>query len=137
MMQHELHSTIAQIFEKHKPNNYKIIRDPACEGKQQIHLFCSKGKSRGTLFCDVDLLILKSDKARIIVEIEESNIKPTQICGKYLTSALSNSYATMSQKEPIKLEKLLLFLQIVNAKNNQLKQQKKCKWKTWKKPLNK
>ncbi len=77
------------------------------------------------MFCDVDLLILKSDKARIIVEIEESNIKPTQICGKYLASALSNGYAIMPQKEPIKLEKPLLFLQIVNAKKLPTKTTKK------------
>jgi len=71
-----------------------LLRDKACGGNQHIPLFCTSEKSRETEYCNVDMMILKNDKIKVIVEIEESNVKPTQICGKLLTSALSRFFIT-------------------------------------------
>lgn len=87
-MGHPLHKAIGKIIDEKSLPGCKILKDPACGGKQKFPLFSSKRKSRETEYCDVDILILKSNKIRVIIEIEEANVKPTQICGKLLTSAL-------------------------------------------------
>jgi hypothetical protein len=73
--------------------DYTVIKDPACYEKdnsnQHIPLFCSNERSNSTKFCNVDILILRKQKIRVIVEIEESHVGPTQIAGKFLTSALA------------------------------------------------
>jgi hypothetical protein len=43
-------------------------------------------------FRSVDLLILCNRKIRVIVEIEEADLTPTQIAGKFLTSALASHF---------------------------------------------
>ena len=96
IMDHQLHQHIGNLLEtitRSFPST-RIIKDPACCKEeershwQHIPLFCSRQKSRKTEFCKVDLLILKDEKIKFILEIEESDIKPTQVCGKFLTSAL-------------------------------------------------
>jgi hypothetical protein len=98
-MSHLLHTQIGKLIEEALKDikGLKIVKDPACcrEGEtalQQIPLFCKNLKNRKTRYCCVDLLILQDNKIRVIVEIEESDIKPTQVCGKFLTSALSTYY---------------------------------------------
>jgi len=91
-MKHELHKAIGDIFTDDLLPGYEILKDPACGGEQNISLFCSEEKSNQTKYCDVDLLIVKSNKIKVIIELEQANIKPTQICGKFLTSVLSNYY---------------------------------------------
>jgi hypothetical protein len=86
---HPLHVKVADLVEKALPKSCKLIRDKACGGSQRIPLFISKQKSRGTELCNVDLLVLRDNNVRLIVEIEESDVKPTQVCGKFLCSALS------------------------------------------------
>ena len=91
-MKHPLHKAIGDMFTGGLLPGYEILKDPACGGEQNIPLFCSEEKSNQTKYCDVDLLIVKSNKIKVIIEIEQANIKPTQICGKFLTSALSSFY---------------------------------------------
>ena len=86
-MSHLLHKVIEKIIDKNIPLGYDLLKDHACSGNQNIPLFSSKKKSNQTEYCNVDLLILKKDKIKVILEIEEADTKPTQICGKYLTSA--------------------------------------------------
>lgn len=88
---HPLHKKIAEKIESViVPRS--LIRDEACGGKQRVPLFYDTKKSRETEYCNVDLLVLKENKIKVIIEIEESNVKPTQVCGKFLTSALSRYY---------------------------------------------
>ncbi len=85
MTNHPLHKIIGDIVQDNIFPNCKILKDRACGGKtQRIPLFRSNYKSLDTKYCYVDLLIIKDNKIRVIVEIEEANIKPTQICENIL-----------------------------------------------------
>jgi len=69
-----MHETIGDIFEealRGRPH-YSLIRDKACGGEQRVTLFYTAKKSRETEYCNVDLLVPKGNKIRIIVEIEEA-----------------------------------------------------------------
>ncbi len=113
-----IHKKVGELFKKAIPSNseFTLLLDSACGGNQRIPLFCNSKKSRQTEFCSVDLLILKRNKIKAIVEIEESNIKPTQTCGKFLTSAISRYYIHGSQtNKPIEMSDSVLFIQIVDT----------------------
>lgn len=61
-------------------------------------------------------MILKNHKIRVIIEIEETDIKPTQICGKFLTSALSRYFIHESENNiPIGMSDSVSFIQILNT----------------------
>jgi hypothetical protein len=126
---HPLHKTIADKIELALPP-HASIRDEACGGDQRIPLFCAAKKSRETEYCNVDLLILKENKIRGIVEIEESNVKPTQICGKFLTSALANYYIHSSKEnELIEMDDSVTFIQVVDTSG--LVKNKTAKFRQW------
>ncbi len=96
--------------------NCSIIKDSACGGKQNIPLFCSTEKSNQTEYCNVDLLILQDNKIRVIIEIEEADIKPTQICGKFLASALSSYFIHKTKNDvPIGVGDSVAFIQILDT----------------------
>lgn len=122
-VKHPLHYKIGKRLEKEFRKN--VILDSACanERRQRISIFIEKPKSFEVKICDVDILILKDEKIKIIIEIEESNIKPTQICGKFLTSALGK-YFIHKKKDynPIPYSESVLFMQILN--NSKLKKDK-------------
>lgn len=70
----------------------RLLLDKACDpsAPAQIPLFGSTDLSRRTCLCSVDAAVLDPERRlRLIVEIEESNVKPTQVCGKFLTAAFS------------------------------------------------
>jgi hypothetical protein len=126
-----MHEKIGNIIERALPSEYKVMRDEACGGEQRLPLFYTAEKSRATEYCDVDLLVLKEDKIRIVVEIEESNVKPTQICGKFLTSAMSNYYIHDSKNnKPIEMGDSVTFIQIVDT--SKLVRDKTSKFDQWK-----
>ena len=115
-MEHPLHKIVGQCIDDHKFPNCKIIKDPACGGQQNVPLFCSEDKSNKTEYCNVDLLILKDNKIRVIIEIEETDITPTQICGKFLTSALSSYFIHESENDiPLGMSDSVSFIQILNT----------------------
>ena len=114
-MQHPLHKIVGDLIDSHKFPNCKIIRDVACGGQQNVPLFCSQNKSNETEYCNVDLLILKDNKIRVIIEIEETDITPAQICGKFLTSALSSYFIHESENNiPLGMSDSVSFIQILN-----------------------
>jgi len=115
-MAHPLHKAIGRIVTGNLLPEYEVLKDPACGGKQNIPLFCSNKKSQQTEYCNVDLLIVKSNKIKVIIEIEEANIKPTQICGKFFTSALSSCYiGEYNDNKPVGMDDTVLFIQILDT----------------------
>lgn len=115
-MEHPLHSIVGRMIASRKFPDCKVIRDPACGGQQNIPLFCSQKKSNETEYCNVDILIVKDNRMRVIIEIEETDVSPTQICGKFLTSALSSHFIHESERNThIEMNDSVLFVQIVNA----------------------
>jgi hypothetical protein len=127
---HAIHMAMGRLFEKSLPTGCVLIRDEACGGEQRIPLFCTLEKSRATELCNVDMLVLKENRIRIIVEIEESNVKPTQICGKLLTAALDKYFIHESENdEPIRMDETVTFVQIVDT--SRLVKSKTAKYSQW------
>lgn len=134
---HPLHKIIADKIERALPP-HSLIRDEACRGYQRIPLFCEGKKSRETEYCNVDLLVLKKNKIKAIIEIEESNVKPTQICGKFLTSALARYYIHDNKRnEPVEMSDSVAFIQIVDtSKLVKEKTSKPQQWEALEKSIN-
>ena len=113
-----------------------LLRDGACGGAQHIPLFCSERKSRETEYCNVDLMILKDNKIKVIIEIEESNVKPTQVCGKFLTSALSKYHLHHSTFKA-EMDHSVTFIQILDTSAlNREKTRKTNQWDHLAKSIN-
>ena len=59
-----IHKKVGRTFQEFvsRYSNLTLLRDPACEGKRHIHLFCDPVKSRANEFCNVDMLVLNHDR---------------------------------------------------------------------------
>jgi len=110
--EYELHKEIAKII-KDNIRDYSIRLDPACGGRHRLPLFYDIDKSTENRFCYPDILILDGSKIRVIIEIEASALSPTQICGKFLTSALSQCYI-YKEVEQAEIDGAALFIQILD-----------------------
>ena len=124
-----LHQYIASIFNDIiEKNNFlccELILDRACSGYQSIPLFCNISKSNKTEYCNVDILILKNEKIKVLVEIDVSKIIPTQICGKFLTSALSICYIHKNKSNCIiEMDDSVAFIQVVDTSSLDQKSKK-------------
>jgi len=127
---HELHVSIGDLIEDSLGERVQLVKDQACGGKQQIPLFCSAEKSSRTEYCNVDLLVIQDGKIRVIIEIEESDVKPTQICGKFLTSALARYYIHETEGNvPIGMHDSVTFIQVVDTSNLKSLSAKPYQWK--------
>ncbi len=90
-----------------------VLLEKACGGNTYLPLYYSESKSRGTALCKVDILILKDEKIKIIIEIEESGFKPVNIFGKYLASA----YSKMLIHDKVgkyKISESVVFIEIID-----------------------
>ena len=128
-MSHPLHEVIGGLV-KSVPPGCKLVKDPACRGDQCIPLFCSDKKSFATGVCKVDLLILYAQKIRVIVEIEEADVKPTQIAGKFLTSAIASHFIhNRHGSSAIPKDDRVWFLQFVDTSGLPEGTSKKEQWR--------
>ena len=128
-----IHKKVGRAFQElvSKYPNLTLLQDPACDGRQHIPLFCNPVKSRENEFCNVDMMVLKQDRIRLIIEIEESNVKPTQVCGKFLTSALAKYFIHNSKdNRPIEMDENVTFIQILDT--SKLVKEKTKKILQWK-----
>jgi hypothetical protein len=89
------------------------LLDSACGEGHNLPLFYSEEKSCETESCNADMLILKDGKVKVVFEITETNVRPTQICGKMLTSALSKYYIYRDKK--YLLASSTMFIQVIFA----------------------
>src|SRR4051794_20054773 len=108
MPTHPLHQAIGRLLDRCRSSLSAdeqaacvLIKDPArlsgptpdyVRVPQNIPLFCSEEKGNDTEYCNVDALILLGGRIKVIVEIEESGLKPTHIFGKFLASAAALCY---------------------------------------------
>jgi len=127
---HPLHEVISALAAEVMPTHCTLVKDPACVGTQRIPLFCSDKRSSATKYCDVDLLVLHNNRIRLIVEIEESNVKPTQIAGKFLTSALASHFIHDKHGvTAIPKDVRLAFFQFVDTTRLKAKSVKRNQWR--------
>ena len=131
---HDLHKIIGGELKKAMiaTNRIDDLRlDPACDGSQNIPLFIGSSKSNATECCNADVLITKDDKIKLILEIEEANNKPTQICGKFLTSVISDTHIHIkTDNKPHIFHEEAVFVQVVDT--SKLKHEKSSKMSQFK-----
>ncbi|RKY35193.1 MAG: hypothetical protein DRP78_05685 [Candidatus Omnitrophota bacterium] len=114
-MNHPLHFEIGNKLKKYN-QLCDIILDTACGGNQNIPIFLEEEKAFETEVCNVDALFIKNNRIINIIEIEEANIKPIQICGKFLTSALGKFFIHKTFKNKrICYDNSVLFLHILDT----------------------
>jgi hypothetical protein len=110
--------------------NVQKVFDPACGGTQNIPLFLTEDKSNETEICNVDIMFVKNNRIKVIIEIEETNIKPTQILGKFMASALAKYYIhNLSNNEKILMSENVCFIQILDTKALKKTSRKIKQWK--------
>jgi hypothetical protein len=146
MPAHPLHNTIGRVLdlcrsslEESEQSACVLIKDPACVSgpapyyvrvPQNIPLFCSEEKGNDTEYCNVDALILLNGKIKVIMEIEESSIGPTQIFGKFLASAAAHCYIhTADGGTPIYKDDDVVFIQIMDTSSLKPRTSKREQWK--------
>ncbi len=126
----KFHDDIGAIFNNHY-KSCEVIKDKACGGKQNIPLFCSDLKSNETEFANVDLLLIRNGKIKIIIEIDEANRKPNHIIGKFFCAALTQNYNHRTTNgEKIPMDDEVMFMQIISTKK--LKTMETSKFEQWK-----
>jgi len=133
---HKLHMLVKMIVESSLPEGCEARFDSACNEKesdsfkQHLPLFNSDIKANENVFCNVDILILKNGMISVIMEIEESGILPTKICGKFLTSALSSEHIhDLDDNEPVKFSDNILFIQVLCHTNTSQEEKSKLRQK--------
>lgn len=115
---HPLHKRIGDLLDN--ISGCEVIKDSACRNPSEkggaVPLFFSKNKSHENKYCNVDLLLLKNNAVKVIIEIEESDIPPIKICGKFLASALSQYYIHESHSNKlISMDhNSVLFVQVID-----------------------
>ena len=124
---HPLHKALGEYILNCKYPECKIILSPECipniQSKnilnQNIPFFIGSvnDKSNATELCNVDLVILKNDEIKVIIEIEESDRTPVRTAGKFLISVLSDYYADKGGKA-FNMSNKLLFIQILKSYKN-------------------
>jgi hypothetical protein len=126
---HPLHEIIGEHLNSVDFGNVKKISDPACGGKQHIPLFLTVDKSRDNQLCKVDYLIIKDERIKVIIEIEEANIKPIQILGKLLASAIAKYYIHETPNyEKITMDENVIFIQVLDTSKLKEYSKKKNQW---------
>lgn len=117
MLNHPLHAAIGNFINGiNLPEKCQLIRAPECRGNQNLPLFCTRDKINDTVYCNADAILVKSEKIRFILEIEESGINPTKVCGKFLTSALSKYFIhNVFNDKRIPIDKNATFVQIMDS----------------------
>ncbi len=139
-MAHPLHELIGIEFEKYfnSKAKYKLFLDPACVAEdmvkkvvdpQNISFFLDKTKpKRAVWFTNVDIMVAdvsnKTNKIKIVCEIDESNVKPGHIFGKFL-SLISSGLCILNDDSEYYFDKELIFIQVLS--NEKFKSKKHSK----------
>lgn len=131
---HRIHEEIGRLLNMHSLPGITILKDSAClsdkdeagrrDARHRLTLFRGEGTARARM-CDVDILAFREGRGNVIIEIEESNVKPVQVYGKFFASA----HSTHQGDRPLD-EQRLLFIQVLVATSVDLKASGKPKqWK--------
>ena len=109
MLSHRFHEAIGRLINKEKYQDCEIWMDRACDPRNGHKIYLYKDNIR---YSDVDILIVKKKGPGIIIEIEESNVKPINLFGKFFAAAFSDHYQTKDTESRL-LGYPMLFIQVV------------------------
>jgi hypothetical protein len=97
---------------------------------QNIPLFCSTEKGNDTEYCNVDALVLLDGRIKVIVEIEESALGPTQVFGKFLSSAAARCYIHDADGGgPVAKADEVAFVQVMDTSDLKPRSSKRDQWR--------
>lgn len=135
MKLHPLHEAIGRLIKSADFSKYgtpNVLMDTACDLKNRRRIsFCRQGAGTYIRYCDVDMLITIERRAKVIIEIEESNVKPIHIFGKFFTSSFSDSfiYTGKDNRKPLSINNSVLFVQVLDSsKLNYRNSMKPSQW---------
>jgi hypothetical protein len=83
-----LHVAIGNILRSAELPNAEVLLDSACGGKEHILFYGKEPPGHSTCLVSVDAAIILNGEIKIVIEIEESNIRPLHLCGKALATAV-------------------------------------------------
>ncbi len=137
MSEHRLHEVIGSIIREDGLPHCRILRAPECGGSHNLPLFYTAQRSNATEFTNVDMLILKASRVRIVIEIEEKVTGPRLLLGKFLAPALCWGYIHGPTGEDAPMGKQVAFIQIVNAASARPGSSKPHQWRNVEKAIRK
>jgi hypothetical protein len=139
MADHEFHKAIGSLIDFPKSKSPRILKDKACaDDGHLILLYNTAADTKAKIgLCNVDMLIEVEGKAKVIIEIEESDVKPVHIFGKFFASLFSNCYKNMDDRrnKSRRLPDSLLFIQIVEWPEQKEGSEKPEQWKSIEKQI--
>jgi hypothetical protein len=111
---HPLHEAVGDILrsvEIERPE-LRMLLDNACGGKgQQIRLFGDEPVGNSSCLAWVDAAIVFNDEIKVVIEIEETNVRPLYLCGKVFATALCNYSSRNGTRTPLAAS--MLFIQVI------------------------
>jgi len=133
MLVHPFHVAIGKLI---KPEDFpglgtiEIFKDNrACDPKGRPVRLRNQAAGTPVLFCDVDIVIAVGREAKVMIEIEESNVKPNHVFGKFFASAFSDCYTTTGMKKPYPpIANSTLFIQVLDSSKSKRKMVKQKQW---------
>jgi trans-aconitate methyltransferase len=114
-LDHPLHRLIGEIVSQVHVTNAEVVLDMACGGQQKVQLFCSEERSFQSCLCHVDAAILFNDRLKVIIEIEESDIRPVHLCGKVFVTALATHFIHRTKCR--QMADNVSFIQVIDTSN--------------------
>ncbi len=136
---HPLHTSVGKEFEnflKSRPK-LQLLLDPACnpnpERGQNIPFFLDDTlPKRAVWFTNVDIMVTEGNHIKLVCEIDESNVKPGHIFGKFL-SLVSTNICILNNGEKYYFDKKLVFVQVLSNEflktlKNKNNSQKEKQW---------
>jgi len=134
---HPLHKYIAKIVSAEFKDS-KISCDSECYVRKidkNLNSLCYEKDREKSEFSQADMIILKDNKIKVIIEIEDSNVTPNQACGKVLAAALAR-YCFPKRGEAHKgISNSVLFIQVLNKDKMKSKGNKKHQLKLLEKAI--
>jgi len=137
-MSHLLHKKVADCIDSLITQNSDllIIKDPACGGSCNIPFFMSKDAHNDTEITNVDFIVVKEGKIRLVCEIEESDITPIRTFGKVFT-VVAAEICKLKDGTNYVLHPGAIFLQVLSTAKLKPMTKKKDQGDNIKKAINK
>lgn len=110
-----LHKLIGGIIQDVEAPNSQLILDPLCGGTHMIQLFFTDEASFATRACCVDAAIIVDGRVKVIVEVEETGLRPVQLCGKVFVCLLASHFIHRGTRYP--LAESVGFIQVIRLHN--------------------
>jgi hypothetical protein len=111
---HPLHQAIGDVLRSIERPGIQVLLDAACGGKgQQIRLFGDEPVGNSSCLAWVDAAIIINGEITVVLEIEESNVRPLYLCGKVFATALCNYSSRGGHRVP--MAPSMLFIQVIRS----------------------